>query len=220
MKSIELSLLKGRLTENGKIDENGEELSKGSNKILVTLHNVEKPLKSIISTRDAEFEDGNEYVFSEQYDEEPYLSTTFRGEVYESSYIEVEVTSVVKATKAAKVIYKLLNGISESAIEMLPGGEIVTSVTKVISSSLFEILKPEDKIQVIGRGVEKIDLNKLNGEITIPLIVPKMVKMTKVTYEARVAQQKRKDRAIRKLHQLSLNEGVKNGFITLTILEV
>ena len=158
-------------------------------------------MESKISSRDAEFKDSDEYVFVEEYTEEPYLVTFFRDKVFDNFYLEVEVTSVTKPNKAAKFIYKLLNGVSEKAIGMIPGGDIVTSATKVVGSSLFELLKPEDKIQVIGRGLVLIELNNLTNNLNIPLKVPKDVKMTKVTYKSRIGIQKRKDKLIKKLRK-------------------
>ncbi len=222
MKTVELFLKKGKLVENGKIDESDEELSKGSNKVLITVHNTGIPNTPSLSTRDAEFEDGPEYVFEDQYkvNNEEYLTTFFRGNAYGRFYVEVEVTSVTKPTKAAKVIQKLISRVSESTFGLVPGGEIITSAVKTIGSSLVELIGTEDKIQVLGHGVEGIDVDNLPNEIEIPLIVPKDVKMTKVSYEPRIGQQKRKDRAIRNFQKKKLKADTPNGSITLGIKSV
>lgn len=213
MKTIEILIKDGELLENGTIRNN-----EGNNKVLVSLHNSGIPNETLISSRDAEFEDGANYNFDDAFREEPHLSTLFRAKAYNKVYLEVEVTTIVNPTKAAKVLFKLLKGVSESAIDMIPGGDIVTAAAKIGAEALFKTIKPEDDVQIIGYGKAEIDVDDIKPEITLALKVPKDVRMTKTTYKPRLGQQK--GRGVRKFETETLAKDTPNGTITLIVKEV
>jgi hypothetical protein len=213
MKTVEILLKEARLQENGTIKQ-----QEGNNKIFVTLHNSGVPNATLVSSREAGFEDENKMEFAEEYKDKPELLTLFRAHLYSKGYVEVEITSIVKPTKAAKVLYKLLSGVAGSAIGFIPGGDIVTAVAKIGSEAIFKTIKPEDDIQVIAHGRREIDPENLPAEITIDLKVPQKVKMSKVTYTEATVQSKGKK--IRKYSEQELAKDMENGTITLLLKEV
>ncbi len=75
---------------------------------------------------------------------------------------------------------KILGTVTPTVIGAVTGG-IFTAIATGLTTSLFNLADPKDKIRVIGVGSFPITPSIVDGELPINLTVPEIIKLTQLT---------------------------------------
>lgn len=169
-----------------KVIENGTlEKEDGVNGFVATLYYPSVGKTAVVATRKISLRDNEDKVF----ENEPYpKQILFKEEILKDAYLEVELTSIRKSSFLSKLFYKILNTLTNEAIGKIPGSSIVSGVVKNTTDSLFEIIKPSDKLKIIGKTGWLIAEDNDTGDLHLNLKVPQEIELFKMIREGDVTK--------------------------------
>jgi hypothetical protein len=142
----------------------------------------------------------------------PYEELLFREVVRREAPLLIEVTAVYKADWIAKAFVKAIGVLGGTVVKTIPAGDGVLAVLGSSVGSIFDQLTPKDKPYVIGRGLIVLQESMADGLQTIPLSVPKDVKLWKAP-----PPQKSMGTAPPAGQEIRLPKGEHNGTVTVQI---
>jgi hypothetical protein len=169
-----------------KVIENGTlKKEDGVNGFVATLYHPSVGKTAVVSTREISLRDNEEKVFvNDSYPKQ----ILFKEEILNNAYLEVELTSIRKSSFLSKIFYKMVNTLTNEAIQIIPGGSIVSGLVKNTTESLFDIIKPADKIEIIGKIGWLIEEDTDIEDLHLNLTVPKEIVLFKTIQDADVTK--------------------------------
>ncbi len=138
----------------------------------------------------------------------------FRHELQGECYLELNISAVEKASKVQNVILDILKTVSVTTLETIPGiGSVVKAAVTPSTDSIFnQILRREDSIRSIGRGILKLDSQGDSEERVVDLIVPsdlRIIPGIRWHHDGTLAEEVR--------NTVLLSRGKINGTVTVEI---
>ena len=192
-----------RVIENGTIEH-----EKGTNGLAVTLYYPTPGKTSLVTTRRIELLDNVTYDYTQEDFPKQIL---FKEAILDSAYIVVELTSIREAAKLGLIFYKLFKDIVGKAVDVIPGGAIVTALARNVTGSLVDLIEPEDKVEIIGRAGWLISETIGSVELPLQLKVPKAIALSRISV----------DRAGNTIYtKRNIPQDFVNAQVTLTIKKI
>ncbi len=170
--TLQITLKSILVKENGTV-----EALEGLNGLSATLFypTPDTPIRETI--RKFTLEDNKEKDLTKLPFEEKLM---FKQDFLGDSVLRVTLTAVEEADKFDRAMLKILSTVAPTVIGAVTGG-IFTAIATGLTTSLFNLADPKDKIRVIGVGSFPITPSIEDGELPINLTVPETIKLTQLT---------------------------------------
>ena len=138
----------------------------------------------------------------------------FRHELQGECFLELNISAVEKVSKVQNLILDILKTASVTALGTIPGiGSVAKAAVTSFSDSIFnQILRREDRIRSIGRGILKLSSQIDSEERVLDLVVPndlRVMPRIKWNHDGTLAEGVR--------NPVLLSRGKLNGTVTLEI---
>lgn len=171
LKSIEV-------IENGTIEEED-----GINGLVATLYYPDLGKTAVVSTRELSLRDKKVHSFTDILYPNQIL---FKENILNDAYIEIELTSISKPTLLHKLFHKVGFSFLKQATNTIPLPPAMSGILKNTTESLFDILKPTDKVVIIGKGGWLISEDYGDNDLNLNLEVPSEIVLKQRTQEGEV----------------------------------
>lgn len=164
----QVSLKSILLTENGTLAPD----VKGTNGFSATLIYPAAGISALTSVRTFENEIADREVLD--FTQRPFKEKILFKQIFQGdSMLEVEITTVDKASKFEKVLLAFLGKAAIAGVGSVSGlGAIFTAVATHATRSVFSLPQVKDRVEVLGRGAMPINSKTPEGDFVIQLDVP------------------------------------------------
>lgn len=163
----QITLKSIKVIENGTIEEED-----GINGLVATLYYPDLGKTAVVSTREFSLRDKEAHSFTEI----PYPNQIlFKENILHDAFIEIELTSISKSTLLHKLFHKVAFSLMKQAANSIPLPPALSGIIKNTTESLFDILKPTDKVVIIGKGGWLISEDYGDNDLPLNLEVPRQI---------------------------------------------
>lgn len=150
---------------------------RGTNGFSATLIYPEAGISALTSVRTFEQEIADREVLDftqRSFKEKVLFKQRFQGD----SILEVEMTTVDKASKFERILLNMLGKAAVAGVGTVSGlGAIFTAVARHAVKSVFALPEVKDQVEVLGVGEMPINSSTPEGDFVIQINVPKDMKI-------------------------------------------